>query len=66
MDLDRVLMRAAPFAGLGGLFWVAYRLMTVRVFRFLDGVALLTLLVVMYDHHGTATRLAKMEDERGG
>jgi len=65
MDLDRLLIRAAPFAGLGSLLWVAYRLMTARVFRFLDGIALMTLLVVMYDHYGTASRLAKLEEREG-
>ena len=64
MDLDRVLLRCAPFAGLGSLFWVAYRLMTARLFRFLDLVAIVTLLVVLYEMHGMATKVAKIEDER--
>jgi len=37
--------------------------MTARLFRFLDLVAIVTLRVVLYDHNGTATRLAKMEDD---
>jgi hypothetical protein len=49
MDADRILMRASPFAGLGALSWLAYRMMTARFFRLTDLVPIATLAVVLYE-----------------
>jgi hypothetical protein len=42
---------------------MAYRLMTARLFRFLDLVAIVTLLVVLYEGNEAARRAAHCEDE---
>jgi hypothetical protein len=64
MDSDRLLMRLSPFAGLGGLSWLAYRVMTARLFKFWDLVAITTLLVVLWEMHSIVRVLARMDDGR--